>query len=415
MTNQTNMLLNFSEFPVKSEHTFLGFSDSENQKVPLYIRNSDRTRHLYILGQTGIGKSVLIESLALQDISSGHGVCVFDPHGDLAMNILDAIPENRKNDVIFFDGANLSNDFSLNPFQIFSTNEAEQVEEKEQIAITLGEIMIEIFGADEFGPKLQDAFRNACLTLLDNKNSSFLDIPKIFSDEEFRKNAIVNLKNPIVKAFWEHIYEPMNGEEKGKIAYFFIEKFYKYFTPNLEKFLGNTDSIDFQKIISEKKIAIFSLTVGVTGMETAKFLSRIFLSRFQIAAEQVHSEENFYIYLDEFQFFKCRVMENLLVNGRRNHIAATVAHQFFAQMQNSFEEADNNDFGNMILGNVGSMIVGKIGMMDAELFRDIMGGVSAEDFKNLGNSEAYAKILENHEPQKTTKIQFLQKNITRNN
>lgn len=212
MINQTNILKNFSEFPTQSESLFLGFT--ENEKSPIFLNNSDRTRHLYILGQTGIGKSVLIESLAMQDILNRQGVCVFDPHGDMAANIISQIPEHRKNDVVFFDGVNMPKNFSINPFQIFSTDEREQAEEKAQIAIILKEFFVEILGPDEFGPKLQDCFRNACLTLLDNQNSSFLDIPKIFSDEEFRNNAILNLKNPFVKAFWEHIYAPMNAEEK---------------------------------------------------------------------------------------------------------------------------------------------------------------------------------------------------------
>lgn len=404
MTSVNNSF-NFSEFPTQPDSIFLGFSDNENSSV--YLNNSDRTRHLYILGQSGIGKSVLIESLALQDIARGDGVCVFDPHGDLAKNIVSQIPEYRKNDIVFFDGTNISPEFSINPFQIFSTDEREQAEEKEQIAIMLKEFFIEIFGPDEFGPKLQDCFRNACLTLLDNTHSSLLDIPKLFSDEEFRKSAILNIKNPIVKAFWEHMYAPMSAEEKGKIAYFFIEKFHTSFPLDFQKFLGTSDSIDCNKIIRDKKIGIFSLAVCHVGVVGAKFLARIFLNRFLAASKQVQSDENFYLYLDELQFFKSQAVEELLINGRRYNIAVTIAHQYFAQLQDSFED-DTNGFWNTILGNVGSIIIGRVGPNDAQKFSEILG-VNWQELINLNVREGYARIIENHEFKEAVKIQFPQR------
>lgn len=134
------------------------------------------------------------------------------------------------------------------------------------------------------------------------------------------------------------------------------------------------------------------------------------MNRFLAASREIKPEESFYLYLDELQFFKSRAVEELLINGRRYNIAVTIAHQYFAQMQDSFED-DTNEFGNTILGNVGSMIIGKLGMRDAKIFAEMMNGVMAEDFQSLAEREAFAQIVENFETKNPVKIQFIEKNL----
>ncbi len=194
---------------IPKEGIYIGDNDFRGEKKPIYIKNEDRFRHFYVIGQTGTGKSSILSTMARQDVRAGKGLAILDPHGDLAKELVGYIPKERADDVIFFDPGDLARPMGLNML------EAGNDDEKQMVVVDATNIMIKLFGSEIFGPRIQDYFRNGCLTLMDYpQGGAITDLIRLFTDENFQRERRTTLKNPVVKAWWDYTYAKMGEREK---------------------------------------------------------------------------------------------------------------------------------------------------------------------------------------------------------
>lgn len=245
---------------VPTEGILIGYNNYRGVKREIRIKSEDRFRHFYVIGQTGTGKSSVIQVLARQDISLGNGLCVMDPHGDLASDLMPFVPRERADDVIYFDPADLSRPMGLNLL------EANTPDEKQMVAQDAMNMMIKLFGNEIFGPRIQDYFRNGVLTLMDYPGGSALtDIVRLFTDDEFQKERRRTLKDPIVKAWWDFTYAKMGDREKAEIIPYFQAKFGGFITNSMMRnIIGQTkSSFDMFDVMQNKKILFINLSKGI--------------------------------------------------------------------------------------------------------------------------------------------------------
>jgi hypothetical protein len=378
------------------EGILLGYNAYRGQKREIRFTEKDRFRHLYIIGQTGMGKSVLQKSLAKQDIADGKGLCVVDPHGDLIDDILEWIPPERVDDVIVFDPSDTERPIGLNLL------EAKTEDEKDFIALDAMNMMIGLFGNEIFGPRLQDYFRNGCLTLMDDEEEggALTDIVRLFTDDAWQKYKVSKVKNPIVKSFWTKQMAATGAREKEEMIPFLASKFGAFVTNStMRNIVGQTrSSFDFSEIMDSNKILLVKLAKGLIGDINANLLGMIFVNKIQVAAMRranKPSEERipFFLYVDEFQNFVTDAFESILSEARKYKLGLTIAHQYIGQLVK-----DNNDkVKNAVFGNVGTMLSFKIGATDAEYMAKEMAPVfSEDDLINLRGFNAIMKLNTNN-------------------
>lgn len=352
----------------------------------------DRFRHFYIIGQTGMGKSVLQKSLVKQDMLAGHGLCVVDPHGDLVDDCMDFVPPERMKDVIVFDPSDTRYPLGINML------EAKTTEEKDFIALDAMNMMIGLFGPEIFGPRIQDYFRNGCLTLMDDEEEggALTDIVRLFTDEKWQQYKVSKVKNPIVKSFWTKQMAATGAREKEEMIPFLAAKFGAFVTnTTMRNIVGQTrSSFDFSDAMNTKKIIFVKLAKGLIGDINANLLGMIFVNKIQVAAMRRASmpkdqRQPFFLYVDEFQNFVTDAFESILSEARKYKLGLIVAHQYISQLVK-----DNNDkVKNAIFGNVGTMLNFKIGAQDAEYMEKEMGPVfAANDLINLRGFNACMKM-----------------------
>lgn len=374
----------------------LGYNLYRGKKREVRIQEKDRFRHLYMIGQTGMGKSVLQKFLAKQDIAEGKGVCVVDPHGDLIDDILDWIPPERSEDVIVFDPADTDRPVGLNIL------EAQTPEEKEFIAQDAMNMMIGLFGNEIFGPRLQDYFRNACLTLMDDEEEggAITDVVRLFTDDEWQKYKVKKVKNPIVKQFWTKQMAATGAREKEEMIPFWAAKFGAFITNStMRNIVGQTkSSFNFSDAMDQKKILLVKLAKGLIGDINANLLGMIFVNKIQVAAMRRAGQEKservpFFLYVDEFQNFVTDAFESILSEARKYKLGLIIAHQYIGQLVK-----DNNEkVKNAVFGNVGTMLNFKIGATDAEyMSKEMAPTFTANDLINLEGFHSCLKLNVNN-------------------
>ncbi len=396
------------DLPKKSDSTIhLGFNLYRGERREVNMLESDRFRHLYTIGQTGTGKSVFLESLIKQDIEAGRGVCVVDPHGDLVDACLSWVPRERADDVIFFDPSDLERPMGLNML------EADTPEEKDFIALEAMNMMIGLFGNEIFGPRIQDYFRNGCLTLMDDPDGGALtDIVRLFTDDAWQQMKVSKVKNPIVKSFWVNQMAQTGAREKQEMIPYFAAKFGSFITNTLMRnILGQTKSaFRFDEVMNGKKILLVKLARGLVGDINANLLGMIFVNKIQVAAmrrQQMPKEERipFYLYIDEFQNFITDSFENILSEARKYRLGLIIAHQYIDQM---IKDGKDEKIKNAVFGNVGTIMNLKIGAKDAEYMAKEMAPIfSDNDLINLEGFNACLKLSINNMVSKPFSLQTI--------
>ncbi len=350
---------------IPNEGILLGHVEYQGKDIPIRIDNKDRMRHMYFIGKSGTGKSVLLQNLVIQDIRNGNGVCVVDPHGDLIDGILANIPKERADDVIVFDPADLDRPMSLNLLDINSPAEADMA------ALEATQIFIKIFGEEIFSPRLQHYFRNGCLTLMENPEygATLIDIPRLFTDPKFTEEHTKNVKNPAVRDFWENEYAQTGDREKQEMIPYFSSKFGPFVTNKIMRnVIGQRkSSFNFEQIMNEKKILLVSLSKGKIGDANMALLGLILVSKLQMVAlsraSMSESErKDFYLYMDEFQNFVTDSIGVILSEARKYKLGLIIAHQYLAQLI----KGNDTKIKDAVFGNVGTMGVYRIGVEDAE-------------------------------------------------
>jgi hypothetical protein len=368
-------------------------------KKEIKIQANDRTRHLYIIGKSGCGKSALISYLARQDIANGDGVCVVDPHGDLVEDVLKYVPKERAKDVIVFNPADLERPMGLNLL------EANTPEEKDFASLAAMEIFIKLFGNEIFGPRIQHYFRNGCLTLMDDEEegATIIDLPRLFTDDEFSKYKISKIKNPVVKSFWEREMAKTGQREKEEMIPYFSAKFGPFITNTMiRNIIGQKkNAFDFREIMDKRKILLVNLSKGSVGDINSQLLGLIFVNKIQMAAMgrvDVPEDQrpNFWLYVDEFQNFATDSFATILSEARKYHLGLTIAHQYIGQLTHkNGPEGSREDptIRDAVFGNVGTMMSFKIGAADAEyMAKEYAPLLSEQDVINVANYSAYIKL-----------------------
>jgi hypothetical protein len=364
-------------------NTYLG------NKKEIRFTEEDRFRHLYIVGQTGTGKSTLLLTLALEDLKAGNGFCIMDPHGDLCDYIMERYPKERINDLIYFDLANTEYPIAFNPLDGTETED-----ERDVVTNDLIEMFVSMYGEEIFGPRIQDYFRNACFLLMEQEEGGTLvDIMRLFTDDAFAESKIRNVKSPVIAAWWNKTYRKMGDREKAEIIPFLQAKFAPFTTSSyIRNIIGQPKSaFNFGQAMQEKKVILCKLSKGLVGEENSKLIGKMVAMQIKQATLKRASMESkdrvpFYLYVDEFQNYVSQSFESILSEARKYKLGLNMAHQYMDQLKQKWLWGEV-DLSKTILGNVWSILAFKIGPNDAEVLENVF----APDFSkgDLMNSETF--------------------------
>ena len=369
--------------------TFFAKTDARGKNVPFGIKAKDRTRHVYVIGKTGMGKSTLLENMAVQDIQNGEGLAFIDPHGQTAETLLDYIPEERIKDVLYF--APHDTDFPVS----FNVMEDVGPDKRHLVVSGLMSVFKKIF-VDQWSARMEYILQNTILALLEYPDSTLLGVNRMLSDKIYRKKVIDNITDPSVKSFWvdeflkynERYMQEAGDAIKNKIGQFTAN-------PVIRNIIGQPkSSFDMRQIMDEKKILIMNLSKGLIGETNANLLgsmltTRIYLaamSRADLSQAQMKDMANFYFYVDEFQSFANATFANILSEARKYKLNLTIAHQYIEQME--------EDVKNAVFGNVGTIVSFRTGPFDAEVLETIFSPkFYAVDICNLGFAQVYLTLM----------------------
>jgi hypothetical protein len=376
------------------EGVLLGYNDYRGLRTDIKIKREDRFRHVYIIGKSGVGKSVLLSNMIIQDIVAGDGVAVVDPHGDLVEDVLPHIPKDRIDDVIYFCPADTDRPMGLNMLE-YKTDEQKDFAVQEMIAI-----FYKLFGQEMIGPMFEHYMRNAMLALMEDKESgaTIIEIPRMFTDKEFRKNKLTKVKNPVVKSFWEQEYEQsQRGSQAADMLSYVISKIGRFLTNDMMRnIIGQVKSgFDFREVMDNRKILLINLSKGTTGEVNSNLLGMILVTKLQVAAmtraKQEKSErKDFFLYIDEFQNFITDSIATILSEARKYRFGLIIAHQYIGQLV----QGQDTKTRDAVFGNVGTMISFRIGVEDAETVAKEFAPVFNEyDVINVPMYTAYCKLL----------------------
>lgn len=371
-------------------------------KKDIRLKSEDRFRHFYVIWQTGTGKSSIMQVMWRQDLRNGNGMAVIDPHGDLVKDLMPFIPRERADDVILFDPSDTSRPMWLNLL------EAKDQEEKDLVAMDAMNIMIQLFWAEIFGPRIQDYFRNWVLTLMDHPQGwAVTDIVRLFTDNEFQKNYITHVKNPIVKSWWTNTYAAMWDREKWEIIPYFAAKFWGFITnATIRNIIWQTkSSFDVFDLMQEKKILMVNLSKWSLWDVNSQLLGLILVSKIQMAAmrrQNVAKEDrsDFFMYIDEFQNYITPAIESILSEARKYRLGMVLAHQYLGQLEKSDALTKSSlNIKQAIFGNVGSIMSYKIWPEDGEFMEKYYAPVfSNQDLVNMDKFKAVMKLAVDNQP-----------------
>lgn len=374
----------------------LGYNVFRGVKKEIRLDDIDRRRHVYIIGQTGTGKSGLLENLALQDMLDGKGFAFVDPHGDSAQKLLGMVPKERVEDVIYFSPGDLDRPLGLNLFE-FETQEQKDFLIQEAIAMLYR--LYDPGHTGIIGPRYEHWFRNGALTIMaDPSGSSFIDIPQVFNDNDFAKAKLKNVTDPTVLDFWNKEMAQTSDYHKSEILGWFVSKFGAFLSNEMMRnIIGQTkSSFNLRDIMDNGKILLVDLSKGRTGELNSQLLGMIFVMKFQAAAMgranmPEEQRRDFSLYVDEFQNFATESFETILSEARKYRLNLILANQFMTQLTDKIREA--------IIGNVGTIVSGRIGTTDAELMaKKFMPTFDAEDLTKLPNFESIASVMIDNVP-----------------
>ena len=389
---------------IAKEGVVIGHSRFRGDDNIIRIAKNDRRRHLYILGQTGTGKSTSMINMIISDIREGKGVCYIDPHGqDLMENVLPYIPKERAEDVIIFNAADTERPIGLNLFT------AKTQEEKDFVIQESISMLYRLYDPGHtgiIGPRFEHWFRNAALALMAGPvPGTFIEVPRIFTDDKFLAEKLQYVTDPVVRNFWINEMGQTSDYHKSEMLGFFIGKFGAFMTNMaMRNILGQPESaIDIRKIMDEKKILLVNLAKGQTGEMNMQLLGMMLIAKIQMAAmsrvDMPEAErEDFYLYVDEFQNFATDSFASILSEARKFRLNLIVANQFIGQLKEEIRDA--------VFGNVGSLMCFRVGNDDAEyMAKQFIPLFNQQDLINIENYNSIAKILIDSKPSRAFSIE----------
>jgi len=372
----------------------LGMNRFRGVDTDIRIDREDRRRHVYIIGKSGVGKSVLLENMAIQDIQNGEGVCVVDPHGDLVEHILAHVPKERARDVIYFNPSDIERPVGLNML------EADSPDQRDFVAQEMISIFYKLFPPEMIGPIFEHNMRNVMLTLMEGEQGNrgtIAEIPRIFTDTVFQKQRVALVKDPIVRAFWEKEMAKTADFHKSEMLGYIISKVGRFVENSMMRnIIGQEKSgFDVFDVMNNKKILLVNLSKGTTGEVNSSLLGLIIVSKLQMAALRRASlpesqRNDFYLYIDEFQNFVTDSIATILSEARKYRLNLIIAHQYISQLVSG----NDTKIRDAVFGNAGTIVSFRVGVEDAEVLQKEFEPVfSAYDLVNMEKYTAGIKLL----------------------
>jgi hypothetical protein len=368
-----------------------GYNEFRDARKEIRLSPEDRRRHTYVLGQTGTGKSTMLENLAVQDMLAGNGFAFIDPHGDSAEKLLALVPKERAEDVIYFNPADAQYPLGLN---LFEFTDPAQKDFLVQETINMLYKLYDPGHTGIIGPRYEHWYRNAALTLMADPNgATFIEIPKVFTDTEYLKRKFKYLKDPTVIDFWTKEMGQTSDYHKSEMLGWFVSKFGAFQNNEMMRnIIGQTkSSFNIREVMDKKKILIVNLSKGRIGELNSQLLGMIFVIKFQAAAmSRADVPENertdFALYVDEFQNFSTDSFASILSEARKYRLNLIVANQFIGQLSNEIRDA--------VFGNIGTIVAHRMGPDDAEFMTKQFAPVfDASDLVNIPNYHAAMRLM----------------------
>jgi len=375
---------------INNDITIIGETNFRNQNRKFGIKPDDRRRHVYIIGKTGTGKTTLSENMAIQDIQRGSGVAVIDPHGEFAEKMLDFVPSNRVNDVIYFNPADLEYPIAFNAI------EKVDPEYRHLVASGLMGVFKKIW-PDVWSARMEYILHNSVLALLEYPGSTLLGINRMLADREYRNKVVDKITDPSVKSFWINEFAKYPDKFREEAVAPIQNKVGQFISsPLIRNIIGQTkSSIDFREIMDGQKILIVNLSKGRIGEDASRLLGALCITKLQLAAMSrvsIPEEErkDFYLYVDEFQNFATESFANILSEARKYRLCLILAHQYIDQLV----QGENTVVKDAVFGNVGTMITFRVGAADAEFLEpEYEPEFEKNDLINLGFANTYIKLM----------------------
>ena len=366
--------------------TYLAETTFRNEKKKFGIKLDDRRRHIYMVGKTGMGKTVLLENMAIQDIQNGNGICFVDPHGEAAERLLDFIPSNRINDVIYFNPSDI--DYPTT----FNIMEEVLPQYRYLVASGLMGVFKKIW-PDVWSARMEYILNNCILALLEYPGSTLLGVNRMLADIDYRKEVIEKITDPVIKSFWVNEFARYTQRYEIEATAAIQNKIGQLTSSSvIRNIIGQPKSmINIRKIMDEKKILILNLSKGRIGEDNSKLLGALLITKIQLAAMSrvdIPEEErqDFFLYVDEFQNFATESFVNILSEARKYRLSLTLGHQYITQMEEGVRDA--------IFGNIGTLISFRVGAEDSEyLEKEFSSEFIANDLVNLAKYNIYLKLM----------------------
>ncbi len=380
---------------IPTEGLYLGTSAYRGIKRQIFISEQDRQRHMYIIGKTGTGKTKFLQSLIMQDIAAGRGLCFIDPHGDAVDEILGMIPPERAEDVIYFNPGDTERPMGLNLL------EAKTEDEKHFVATNVINMMYKLFDPYKtgiVGPRFEHAVRNAILTILVEPGTTFVELMRVLTDAKYVQELLPKVTDPIIRRYWTDQIAQTSDFHKSEVLDYITSKFGRFVTNKLiRNIIGQSQSaFDLRQVMDTGKILLIDLSKGRIGEENSSFLGLVLVPRILMAAmsrQDIPEDQrrDFYLYVDEFQNFATPDFAQILSEARKYRLNLIVANQFIGQI--------DEEIKNAIFGNVGSIITYRVGVSDANYLAHEFSPVFTEDdLLNIEKYHVYVKTIVKNEP-----------------
>ncbi len=369
--------------------TYFAETDARNKRTPFGIRENDRSRHVYVIGKTGMGKSTLLENMAVQDIQNGEGMAFIDPHGKTAELLLNYVPQERMKDVLYFAPFDMEHPISFNVMEDVGYD-------KRHLVVSGLMSTFKKIWQDAWSARMEYILSNTILALLEYPGATLLGVNRMLADKEYRKKVVDNVKDPSVKSFWVDEFAKYTDRFAAEATPAIQNKIGQFTSnPLIRNIVGQSkSSFDIRKIMDEKKILIINLSKGRVGEVNANLLGSMLITKIYLAAmsradaspSELNKMPNFYLYVDEFQSFANESFADILSEARKYKLSLTIAHQYIEQMSEEVRAA--------VFGNVGTMISFRVGAFDAEVLeKEFAPQFTAEDMVNLGFAQIYLKLM----------------------
>jgi len=369
--------------------TYFAETDARGRRTRFGIKQDDRSRHMYVIGKTGMGKSTLLENMAVQDIQGGEGMTFIDPHGKTADLLLEYVPKERIKDVMYFAPFDMDHPISFNVMEDVGYD-------KRHLVVSGLMSTFKKIWQDAWSARMEYILGNTLLALLEYPDSTLLSVNKMLSDKTYRKKVVDNISDPAVKSFWVDEFAKYTDRFAAEATPAIQNKIGQFTAnPLIRNIIGQpTSSFDLRKMMDDRKIIIINLSKGRVGESNANLLGSMLITKLYLAAMSradtegvsINKLPSFYLFVDEFQSFANESFADILSEARKYKLSLTIAHQYIEQMSEEVRAA--------VFGNVGTMVSFRVGAFDADILeKEFAPKFTAEDMVNLGFAQIYLKLM----------------------